>query len=87
MGRTIPRDVYDLWYLIACEHLDIRDYVFEFERKSIRKGHNPEEFLNKVLAKEHILKRDWVTSLSNQVRDLPAFIEVMRELKKHFRKI
>lgn len=87
MGRTIPRDVYDVWYLIAYGHIDIQDYVFEFERKAIRKGHDPEKFLNTVLAKEHTLKRDWVTSLCNQVRDLPGFDDVMRELKKHFRKI
>ena len=85
MGRTIPRDLYDLWYLFDSEQMDIEDYYFEFERKAEHKGHNPKEFRTKLLAKEGKYQRDWETSLGDQIYDLPKFKDVMRELNKHFR--
>ncbi len=48
MGRTIPCDVYDLWYLFEIDGMDIEDHNFEFERKAINKGHNPEKFDGKL---------------------------------------
>ena len=85
MGRTIPRDLYDLWYLFGNEQMDIEDHYFEFERKAEHKGHNPKEFREKLAAKEGKYQRDWETSLGDQIYDLPKFKDVMRELNKHFR--
>ncbi len=87
LGRTIPRDLYDLWYLVKYEKMDLRDYYYEFERKANNKKYRPEEFPGKVLKKEQIFKRDWDNNLRNQIRDLPDFNEVFRELKKQFRKL
>lgn len=86
LGRTIPRDLYDLWYLLKYERMNLHDYYYEFERKARNKEYNPEEFIRKVLSKEQIFKRDWNNNLGNQIRELPDFSEVMRELKKQFRK-
>lgn len=87
MGRTIPRDVYDLWYLFEVEGMDITDHNFEFERKAENKGHNPGDFQTKFDAKQNTYKRDWNASLGNQIQDLPDFNQVTRELNKHFRKL
>jgi len=87
MGRTIPRDVYDLWYLFEIEGMDITHHNFEFERKAENKGHNPAEFQAKFEGKQNTYKRDWNASLANQIKDLPNFNQVVRELNKHFRQL
>jgi hypothetical protein len=67
--------------------MNMQNYYYEFERKAKNKKHQLDEFPEKILRKEQIFKRDWNNNLRNQVRDLPDFNEVMRELKKHFRKL
>tara|TARA_R110000868_G_scaffold21160_5_gene88239 strand:+ start:1599 stop:2411 length:813 start_codon:yes stop_codon:yes gene_type:complete len=86
MGRTIPRDIYDLWYLFECEGLDLADHNIEFESKARNKGHDPAQFREKLENTEATYKRDWETSLGKQIKDLPDFKDVMRELNKHLRK-
>src|SRR3972149_11517451 len=34
MGRTIPRDVYDLWYLLEVDAIPLEEHIQEFERKA-----------------------------------------------------
>jgi predicted nucleotidyltransferase component of viral defense system len=85
MGRTIPRDLYDLWYLLGNKQIDLEDHYFEFERKAEHKGHDSKEFRAKLAAKEGKYQRDWETSLGDQIYDLPKFKDVMRELNKYFR--
>lgn len=87
MGRTIPRDIYDLWYLLEIDGIDIDGHVHEFERKAKNKGQKPELFKEKLRKKEEIYKRDWNRSLEKQVRELRPFEEIVRSLNKHFRKI
>ncbi|WP_407264874.1 nucleotidyl transferase AbiEii/AbiGii toxin family protein [Tenacibaculum maritimum] len=87
MGRTIPRDIYDLWYLFEVDGMDITDHNFEFERKAENKGHDPKQFQEKFDGKLKTYQRDWNASLANQIHDLPDFKQVIRELNKHFRKL
>lgn len=87
MGRTQPRDLYDLWYLFEYEKLNITDTWPEFERKAKNKGHDPANFKEKVQSKLNSFKGRWQGSLSNQIKDLPAFDTIVRELNKHFRRI
>lgn len=87
MGRTIPRDLYDLWYLLNIEGLEITEHLQEFMIKSKNKGHNPKELLNKITGKEKIFKLQWKNNLIHQIKDLPDFELVWRGLWKHFRKI
>lgn len=86
MGRTIPRDIYDLWYLFEYEGMDLADHNIEFESKARNKGHDPTKFREKLENTEATYKRDWQISLGNQIPNLPDFKDVMRELNKHIRK-
>ncbi len=86
MQRTAPRDIYDLWYLFHIEGINIADYIFEFEEKAKYKKYNPKEFTNVVERKEKIFARQWREHLSNQTSNLPEFDDVLRDLKKHWRK-
>lgn len=87
MGRTQPRDLYDLWYLLEYDKMDITYSWPEFERKAKNKGHAPEAFKEKVQAKMNTFKGRWQGSLASQIKDLPEFDLVVRELNKHFRKV
>jgi uncharacterized protein len=87
MGRTQPRDLYDLWYLLEYEKININHNWPEFERKAGTKGHTPSVFREKVESKLNSFKGRWEGSLSSQIKDLPNFELVVRELDKHFRKI
>lgn len=87
MGRTQPRDLYDLWYLLEYDKMDITYSWPEFERKAKNKGHDPAGFKEKVQGKLPSLKGRWKGSLLTQIRILPDFDLVVRELNKHLRKV
>lgn len=86
MERTTPRDLYDLWYLLDEEGLDIEDYVFGFQEKAAFKGLDPNDFVNKVNSKKKTLKSQWEQYLAHQVNDLPDFEDVWRDFGKHLRR-
>lgn len=87
MGRTQPRDLYDLWYLLEYDKMDINYSWPEFERKAGNKGHTPSAFTEKVKSKLNSFKGRWEGTLANQIKELPDFDLVVRELNKHFKKI
>ena len=87
LSRQQPRDFYDLWYLSEYERMEIYDYVAEFEAKANHKGLNPlhlESRIEKILP---VFKSRWESSINEQIKDLPPFEQVARELGRHFRKI
>ncbi len=89
MGRTIPRDLYDFDYLIEEEGLELQGVYIEFMRKAENKGHNPKEFINKVMPKMKTFERDWNTSLGKQMTkdDLPDFKNTWRKSSGHFKEL
>ncbi len=86
MQRTIPRDLYDLWYLLEVEDLEIEDCILGFHAKAVFKNLLPNDFVEKVSSKRDALKKHWEKSLSHQVATLPDFEEVWRDFNKHLRR-
>jgi len=87
LSRQQPRDFYDLWYLSEYEKLEMSDYLQEFETKTKYKGLAPSALENRINQLLPIFKARWTGSLSNQIRNLPPFEQVSRELGRHFRKL
>ena len=87
MGRSQPRDLYDLWLLLEEKSFDILDHWFAFESKARNKKVQAENFTEVVLGKEQTFKKRWETSLQHQVKDLPGYNDVFRELSRHLRKV
>jgi len=85
MGRTEPRDLYDFWYLVEVERIDITNHLFEFQNKAQHKKQDSKKFMEKVLSKEVAFKRDWDKKLASQIHDLPQYEEVFREAKRHLK--
>ncbi|NQU79907.1 MAG: nucleotidyl transferase AbiEii/AbiGii toxin family protein [Bacteroidetes bacterium] len=86
MQRTAPRDIYDLWYLFEIEGQDIEDHIFTFQDKANHKGYDPKELTKVVQGKEKIFSKHWQAHLANQLKEIPDFNDVWRELGKHWRK-
>ena len=86
MQRTAPRDLYDLWYLFENENMNIEDSIFAFQDKTKYKKLDPSLFVKTVLTKEKIFARLWQEHLSTQLKDLPEFSDVWRELGKHWKR-
>jgi predicted nucleotidyltransferase component of viral defense system len=84
--RTMPRDLYDIWYLFVIESNNVEDYVYDFRRKTEFKKLNPDDLTNAVHNKIETFKRQWENHLENQIMDIPDFENVWRELGKHWRR-
>ena len=86
MQRTLPRDLYDIWYMFEVENKAIEDFIFNFQEKTIFKKLNPEKFIKTVLGKEATFKAQWETNLQQQIKDIPNFDQVWRSLGKHWKR-
>ncbi|PCI97674.1 MAG: hypothetical protein COB15_07405 [Flavobacteriales bacterium] len=86
MGRTIPRDLYDFDYLVE-EGMELEEVYIEFMRKAENKGHNPKDFIDKVMPKMKTFERDWETSLGKQMNknELPNFKNLWRKSTANFK--
>jgi uncharacterized protein len=85
MGRTQPRDLYDIWYLLEENVVEIDFLKNEFAEKARHKGHAPEKFLPTWTRKADQFKRLWSQYLAHQIADLPEFEGVYRALNRHFK--
>ena len=85
MQRTMPRDLFDLWYLFENENLNIEDYVHDFQKKTEFKKLNPNELVKVVQGKKQKFEQMWNGNLVNQIKEIPNFDDVWRHLGKHWR--
>jgi predicted nucleotidyltransferase component of viral defense system len=85
-NRNEPRDLYDMYSLITEKGLDISSLRSEIEQKMIFKGASFEQRQGEFDKKEPRLKKTWETRLSKQMTSLPEYDEVLREVKRAFRK-
>jgi predicted nucleotidyltransferase component of viral defense system len=73
-----PRDIYDLWFLLKSK-VDISKVKKELKK---RYGYEPyfHNLLNSITLEEY--RRNWYIRLEKQVKNLPGFDSVIKELKK-----
>lgn len=86
MQRTMPRDLYDLWYFLENENKDILDYVSDFQEKTKFKNLVPDKFVEIVTGKVIKYESNWEKNLEMQIKEIPDFKKVWRELSRHFKK-
>ena len=87
VGRTEPRDLYDLWYLLEAAGMDITHHWSAFVQKAEHKGHAANEFADRVAEKLARFESRWHGSLAAQIHALPPFSNVTRDIRKHLRKV
>ncbi|MCD4725593.1 MAG: nucleotidyl transferase AbiEii/AbiGii toxin family protein, partial [Bacteroidales bacterium] len=87
MQRMQARDFYDIWYLLEVHGMDVAFYLNEFKAKCESKGLNVSNFLEKLEQRLPQYKGRWQKSMIEQIKDLPAFEQVERETKRHFKNL
>ncbi len=83
IGRTEPRDVYDLHFLMGSSGIDFHLVPAAFDLKARSKGVDTSS-LDEALERPGV-QRMWDTRLRHQVRGLPPIEQARRELKRGLR--
>jgi len=87
MQRMQARDFYDIWYLLEEHGMDADYYVSEFEAKCKSKELMHTDFPKKLDERLPQYKGRWKSSMSEQIKDLPDFDQVEREVQRHLKKL
>ena len=85
--RMQARDFYDIWYLLDQHGMDIDFYLKEFEIKCKSKELDHTDFQKKLVERLPQYKGRWRSSMSEQIKDLPDFDQVVREVQRHLKKL
>jgi len=67
--------------------MEIEFFVQEFKAKCESKGLNPLQFYEKLGQRLASYKGRWQKSMNDQIKDLPDFDQVEREVQRHIRKM
>ncbi len=84
--RMQPRDYYDIWYLLEVHEMDVEFYILEYSQKCKAKEINPSVFHKSLEKRLPQYKGRWARSMADQIKDLPPFEQVEREMKRHLKK-
>jgi len=87
MQRMQARDFYDIWYLLEEHGMDADFYLSEFEAKCKSKGLKHTDFPKKLNERLPQYKGRWKSSMNEQIKNLPDFDRVEREVQRHLKKL
>jgi predicted nucleotidyltransferase component of viral defense system len=87
MQRMQARDFYDIWYLMEKQGLNIDYCMNEFKNKCTGKGLKSSMFQAKLSARIPQYKGRWQVSMNDQIKDLPDFERVEREVQRNLKKL
>ncbi len=80
MQRMQARDFYDIWYLLEIHEMDAEYFKNEFAEKCKAKGLSSDGFSKKLVERIPQYKGRWQASISEQVKGIPDFEQVQREV-------
>ena len=69
-------------YLVEVEKMEVEYYTNEFRNKCTSKELKPEDFHDKLEQKLPQYKARWKNSMNDQIKDLPDFEQVEREVSR-----
>ncbi len=87
MQRMQARDFYDIWYLLEQHQMALEFYLNEFKIKCESKGLKHADFQKKLAERIPQYRGRWQSSMRDQIKDLPNFDQVEREIQRHFKKL
>jgi len=82
IGRTEPRDLYDLHFLLMINDIDFVAVKQGFSEKAESKSIDPKRLKNILSVKEGTITKMWGMRLSHQIKDLPQLNRILRETKR-----
>lgn len=86
IGRTEPRDIYDVNYLFGVNGIDFHKIPVAFREKAEFKGYDPNRLKESLNNKEDKYARMWESRLRHQVKDPPHLEKTIRQLNRNLRK-
>ncbi len=86
IGRTEPRDIYDVNYLFGINDIDFQRIPDAFREKAEFKDIDPGRLKESLNDKKDKYARMWKSRLRHQVKELPHLEETIRELNRDLRK-
>lgn len=87
MQRMAARDFYDIWYLLAEHGMEVDFYLDEFNKKCASKGLNTSDFPKKLAERLPQYKGRWSNSMHEQIKNLPSFDKVEREVLRKLKRM
>jgi len=85
IGRTQPRDLYDLWYLLENSTIRVEEEWKNFLQKAKSNNIKDPDITKTLNQREKTLEEMWDKFLAHQMHDLPYYNDVMRSMKRYFR--
>ena len=85
MQRMQPRDYYDIWYLLEVHGMNVEFFTSEFINKCESKELESADFHKKLQQKLPQYKARWQKSMSDQIKNLPDFDQVQREVSRNIK--
>lgn len=86
LGRTEPRDLYDIHYIFEHDLADIETVSYKIGDKMALKGLQQTALRDVLARKHHALERLWELRLQGQMPELPSLETVIRETERHLRR-
>lgn len=87
LGRTEPRDLYDVYCLFEWRDLDLTFVPHNFIRKCEHKRQDPRRLGEVLTDKAGIFGKLWASRLAVQVTELPDLNQVLRAVQRHIRNL
>ncbi len=84
-ARNEPRDLYDVWFLVANSHVHLVDILEAVEKKLAFRGLGLHEVVDVFVTKEARYRKLWDVRLAGQMIQLPKFDAVYRAVRRSFR--
>ncbi|MEZ5070724.1 MAG: nucleotidyl transferase AbiEii/AbiGii toxin family protein [Bacteroidales bacterium] len=87
MQRMQARDLFDIWFLLEQQQMNISLLSNEFGAKCASKGMDPKRFHTKLAQRLPQYKGRWRSSMGDQIHKLPDFDLVIRQVMRHLKKL
>lgn len=87
LGRTEPRDLYDVHYMLEHDLADARAVSMRVDEKMAHNKVDRSGLENVLLRKQETLRRLWEPRLEGQMPDLPHLDAVIRETNRWLRQV
>lgn len=85
MGRTEPRDLYDVYWLFEWGDVDLEFLPADFAAKCGHKGQDPKRLDEVLTGKVETFEKLWASRMAVQVPDLAHLQEILRAVRRHLR--
>lgn len=86
LERSESGDVYDVWYLLEMDGYAIEDCIFGFSEKTRLRNVDPKKLKTTVEKKVQEFAKHWRDDLARQMKLVPDYHDVWRQLEKFWRR-